>query len=144
MPVTTEVVVDADLLAITPSVVRGLADRDVRVARALLQELSERAAAFAAETGGSAFATVRQRVARGLLDGAVVAPKAGGELVVSMSQQELADAVGTVREVVVRSLRGLRRAGLIETRRHGIRIGAYERLLAEAYPEPGRRRNIGP
>jgi CRP/FNR family transcriptional regulator, cyclic AMP receptor protein len=64
MPGTTQVVVDAELLATPPTVLRGLADRDVRVAKALLLELSERAAAFAAEIGGSAFATVRQRVAR--------------------------------------------------------------------------------
>src|SRR5688572_30996986 len=43
MPVTTQVVVAADLLHVDPTVLRGLADRDVRVARALLCELSERA-----------------------------------------------------------------------------------------------------
>ena len=132
MPMTTQVVVDTDLLTITPTVLRGLADRDVRVARALLYELSERATAFAAEIGGSAFATVRQRVARHLLDRA---DPDGGELVAALSQQELADAVGTVREVVVRTLRELRRAGVVETGRHGIRIRAPEDLLAEAYPD---------
>jgi CRP/FNR family cyclic AMP-dependent transcriptional regulator len=142
MPVTTQVLVDADLLVITPTLLRGLADRDVRVAKALLLELSERAAAFAAEIGGSAFATVRQRVARHLLDRAVPS-EPGAELVTLLSQQELADAVGTVREVVVRTLRDLRRSGVIETGRHGIRVRAPERLLAEAYPDPGRRWNTG-
>jgi CRP/FNR family cyclic AMP-dependent transcriptional regulator len=143
MPVTTQVIVDTELLAVGPAELRGLADRDVRVAKALLLELSERAAAFAAEIGGSTFATVRQRVARHLLD--LAAPgQQGAELVTSVSQQELADAVGTVREVVVRTLRELRRSGVIETGRRGIRIHAAERLLAEAYPEPGRRWNTGP
>jgi CRP/FNR family transcriptional regulator, cyclic AMP receptor protein len=135
MPATTQVVVDAELLVIPPTRLRQLADRDVRVARALLFELSERAAAFAAEIGGSAFATVRQRVARQLLDRATPT-RSGAELLAALSQQELADSVGTVREVVVRTLRELRRAGILDTGRGGIRIRTPERLLAEAYPHP--------
>ena len=57
---------------------------------------------------------------------------------------KLADAAGTVREVVVRTLRELRRDKMIETGRHGIRIDAPEDLLAEAYPGPGSRWNTGP
>lgn len=136
MPVTTQAVVDSRLLAIRPVVLRRLADRDVRVARALLLELSERAAAFAAEISGSAFSSIRQRVARHLLDLAAQRQR-GTELVAQISQQELADAVGTVREVVVRTLREFRRIGVLETRRGAISIVAPDRLLAEAYPEPG-------
>jgi CRP/FNR family transcriptional regulator, cyclic AMP receptor protein len=142
MPVTTQAVVDSELVAIRPAVVRRLADRDIRVARALLLELSERAVAFAAEIGGSAFSSVRQRVARHLLDLATHRQR-GRELIAQVSQQELADAVGTVREVVVRTLRELRHDGLLETRRGGIRIVAPDRLLAEAYPQP-RNWNTGP
>jgi CRP/FNR family transcriptional regulator len=39
-----------------------------------------------------------------------------------VSQQELADAVGTVREVVARALRELRDAGLVETTRGGVLV----------------------
>ena len=143
MPVTIQVLSAADLLSIRPTVLRGLADRDVRVARALLHELSERVMAFVAEIGGSTFATVRQRVARHLLDRAAM-NHPDGELVAALTQQELADAVGTVREVVVRTLRDLRRDEVIETGRRGIRIHAPEHLLAEAYPSPGHRWNTGP
>lgn len=52
----------------------------------------------------------------------------------AITQQELADAVGTVREVIVRTLRDLRREGLLQTDRTGIVIADAERLLAEAYP----------
>jgi CRP/FNR family cyclic AMP-dependent transcriptional regulator len=52
----------------SPGVVRDLTERDVRVARALLSELSERAGGFLHEIPGSVFTTVRQRVARHLLD----------------------------------------------------------------------------
>ena len=77
---------------------RRAAERDVRVARALLDELSERVLSFVVEIP-SAFATVRQRVARHLLDLASERQR-GSELVASIGQQDLADAVGTVREVV--------------------------------------------
>ena len=48
-----------------------------------------------------------------------------------MSQQELADAVGTAREVVVRILRDLREDGLVTTGRDGITILDPGRLDAE-------------
>src|SRR6266545_7159851 len=66
MPATTQAVVDSDLLAIKPVVVRRLADHDVRVAKALLAELSERALALVAEIRSSTFSNVRQRIARHL------------------------------------------------------------------------------
>lgn len=52
-------------------------------------------------------------------------------LVARVTQSDLADAVGSVREVVVRVLRELRDDGLIETGRDGIVIVDSERLVAE-------------
>jgi CRP/FNR family transcriptional regulator len=139
MPVTTQALMDTDLLALDPATVRRMADHDLAVAKALLSELSERASAFAAEIGGAAFGNVRQRVARHLLDLAAERQR-GARLVAAITQQELADAVGTVREVIVRTLRDLRRESLLQTSRSGIVIADPERLLAEAY----RGWNIGP
>jgi len=133
LPVTIQSVTDAELLALRPSVVQRAAERDARVARTLLDELSERVLSFIAEIPGSAFATVRQRVARHLIDLASESRR-GPELVAAIGQQELADAVGSVREVVVRALRELREAGLVETRREEIVLLDAERLLGEAYP----------
>jgi CRP/FNR family transcriptional regulator len=67
LPATIQAVTQADLLVLRASIVQGAAERDVRVARALIDELSERVLAFIAEVP-SAFAPVRQRVARHLLD----------------------------------------------------------------------------
>ena len=131
LPVTVQTVTDAVLLAFPPSVLRRAAERDPQIARAFLGELSERVLDFIAEIPGSAFATVRQRVAHHLLDLASESQQ-GGRLVASIGQQELADAVGSVREVVVRALRELRREGLVETRRDGIVLLDAERLLEAA------------
>jgi CRP/FNR family cyclic AMP-dependent transcriptional regulator len=82
---------------------------------------------------------VRQRVARHLLDLASARVgeqpgsdhRAGRELVVQVSQQELANAVGTVREVVVRVLRELRQDGVVRTERDRIVLLEPGRLIQE-------------
>lgn len=134
LPATIQAVTEADVIVLRASVVRRAAEREVRVARALLGELSERVLAFIAEIP-TAFAPVRQRVARHLLDLASETQR-GPELRVAIGQQKLADAVGTVREVVVKALRELREDGVLRTGREGIVILDPERLAAEAYGDP--------
>jgi CRP-like cAMP-binding protein len=131
MPGSIQALVDSELLAFDPAEVRRAAADDPAVNAALLDELSQRVLSFVAEIPGSAFATVRQRVARHLLDLASEQQHAT-ELVARVSQQALADAVGSVREVVVRVLRELRAEGVVRTGRAGIVILAPERLLAES------------
>jgi CRP/FNR family transcriptional regulator, cyclic AMP receptor protein len=100
--------------------------------------VSERVLSFVWELSGSAFATVRQRVARHLLDlaservrGPAAEQRSGSELVVKVSQRELAEAVGTAREVVVRVLRELRQEGVVRTGRDQIVIADPARLIQE-------------
>lgn len=132
MPAATQALVDAELLRLSPAVVRRAVARDTRVAQAFLSELSERVLSFVDEIPGNTFTTVRQRVARHLLDLAAQREperEAVAEIVVPVSQQELADAVGTVREVVVRELRELRRDGVVRTERGHIVILDPARLV---------------
>jgi CRP/FNR family transcriptional regulator, cyclic AMP receptor protein len=132
MPAATQALVDAELLKLSPAVVRRAVACDARVAQAFLSELSERVVSYVDEIPGSSFATVRQRVARHLLDLAAQrgpGHEARAEIVVPVSQQELADAVGTVREVVVRVLRELRRDGVVRTERDHIVILDPARLV---------------
>jgi CRP/FNR family transcriptional regulator, cyclic AMP receptor protein len=139
MPATTQALVDAEVLRISATAARRMGTGDLRVARAFLDELSERALSFVYEIPGSAFTTVRQRVARHLLDLASARVReqpasdhlGGRELTVQVSQQELADAVGTVREVVVRVLRELRRDGVVRTERDQIVLLEPARLIQE-------------
>ncbi len=119
MPAGIQAMVPARLLRFAPDVVRRVAHDDPQVAEALLRELGDRALAYIHEITGSAFTTVRERIARHLLDLAAEESRvAGGDqrvLTVAVSQRQLADSVGTVREVVVRVLRDLRDAGVIST-----------------------------
>jgi CRP/FNR family transcriptional regulator len=130
MPATTQALVESELLVLNPDSVRKGARSDARVAEALLVEVSERVGAFVREITDSAFMTVRQRIGRHLLDLASEQQR-DADLVARISQQDLADAVGTVREVVVRVLRDLRGEGVVETGRVGIRIVAPHLLVDE-------------
>src|SRR5262245_16990821 len=129
MPGGIQALVDSDLLVLGAAGLRAASERDLAVAAALLGELSERVHWFVAEIPGASFATVRQRIARHLLDLAADHQR-GTRLVAPISQQALADAVGTVREVVVRALAELRRDGLVATGDGGIRILDPDRLAA--------------
>lgn len=88
---------------------------DGRVAWLLAEELNRRLYATLQQTAINAFGSVRQRVAAHLLDLASVQQRPQSQLVARISQQELADAVGSVREVVARVLREFRLAGMVST-----------------------------
>jgi CRP/FNR family cyclic AMP-dependent transcriptional regulator len=126
-PFAVQALVDSELLRLRPVVVRKIADREPLVTSALLTETSERVLGFIAELSDTAF-SVRRRVARHLLDLASEQQQ-GAELVARISQQELADAVGTSREVVVPVLRELREARVVRTERGGIALLRPEQLL---------------
>lgn len=119
MPAGIQAMVQVRLLRFSPAVVRRAAHEDPAVAEALLRELADRALTYVHEITGSAFTTVRERVARHLLDLAAQESRAAAgtrrALKVAVSQRQLADSVGTVREVVVRVLRDLRDEGVIST-----------------------------
>jgi|SRR6202023_1437367 len=70
------------------------------------------------------------RVAQHLLDLATAAPD--GSIVAPVSHQVLAEATGTAREVVTRTLRGFRSQGLVDTRKGRIVITDPARLTRVA------------
>jgi CRP/FNR family transcriptional regulator, cyclic AMP receptor protein len=113
------------------------ARRDPRVSWAIAEELSRRLYDALEQTAVNAFGSVRQRVAAHLLDLASSRQRPHGRLVAQVSQQELADAAGSVREVVARALRDLRAAGIVATTADSVVILDPARLYAEA-EEPGR------
>jgi len=139
LPASLQTLTATKLLSLSPESVRQMVNEDPKVAVALLEELSERVLTFIYEIPDSAFASVRQRMARHLLDlASELAPEHVGagpeldtELVVKASQSELAEAVGTAREVVVRILRELRHEGIVHTGRIGIVILNPARLVQE-------------
>jgi CRP/FNR family transcriptional regulator, cyclic AMP receptor protein len=108
------------------------ARQDPRVSWAIAEELNRRLYGVLEQTAVNAFGSVRQRVAVHLLDLASDRQRAEGGLVANVSQQELADAAGSVREVVARALRELRVAGIVATNADRIEILDPARLYAES------------
>ena len=114
----------------------GLADGEWVLSLADLQALGAKHLAenpTAVDEAGEPDCARSTKLARHLLD--IAQPARGaGPLVAHISQAALADAVGTSREVVVRVLRDLRVAGLVETGRDGVVLLAPERLHEESWP----------
>jgi CRP/FNR family transcriptional regulator len=130
----------AEVEAVEPSVLLHLdlprLERTARLQPALAMAFAEELADMLRNSyrtlAATAFATVRSRLARDLLEraGRAEAPRPGAR--VRVTQQALADATGSVREVVARALRELRRRGVIETHQSGVTILDVRALIAEA------------
>jgi CRP/FNR family transcriptional regulator len=89
---------------------------DPSVALNLLEGLSRRIAGLVEKVSKLSSESVQARLSRYLLDRISTRANAGTSPVFSlgMTQAALAEELGTVREVVVKSLRGLREAGAID------------------------------
>jgi CRP/FNR family transcriptional regulator len=120
--VGVQTLAESRLFRIDSPTLTAAARRDPRVSWALAEELSRRLYETLEQTAINAFGSVRQRVAAHLLDLASAQQRPHGRLVARVSQQELADAVGSVREVVARVLRDFRLDRLVVTSPDSIHI----------------------
>ena len=86
-----------------------------------------------------ALAEVAQRVAQYLVEQAPAAAVKGGslELELTHTNQDIADRVGTAREVVSRSFAGFQRKGWIQKENRKVRILDLEALKRFAAGEEG-------
>jgi CRP/FNR family transcriptional regulator, cyclic AMP receptor protein len=120
--VSVQTLAESSLFRIDSRTLIAAAHRDARVSWALAEELNRRLYETLQQTAIIAFGSVRQRVAAHLLDLASAHLRPQGRLVARVSQQELADAVGSVREVVARVLRDFRLDRLVATSPDSIHI----------------------
>ena len=130
--VGVQAVEPSGLFRISSRTLTAAARRDPRVSWAVAEELNRRLYDTLEQTAVNAFGSVHQRVAAHLLDLASAQQHPAGRLVAHISQQELADAVGSVREVVARALRDFRVAGVVATTADSIVILDAARLYAES------------
>lgn len=114
-PTSIQAMTSASVAALRVETLRSLLGSDPRVGRVCAEELTRQLYRALEGLSEQAFFSVRQRIVHHLLDLASMAE--GPHPLVRASQQELADAVGSVREVVSRTLHRLRDEGLIETSR---------------------------
>jgi CRP-like cAMP-binding protein len=108
-----EALQDTTVLLLPRTALMGLARRRADVSWALTQEIAQQAMRDQELIATNVFSPIRTRVARHLL---MLATKQGRELVLRVSHQEIADAIGSVREVVSRALCRFQDEGLVERR----------------------------
>jgi len=120
-PVSVQILTEAKLLMLNVQRLQTAGQTEPAVGWLIAQEVTHRLYDTLVALAGNAFGSLQQRVARHLLDLAASSQKGRG-LEVKVTQQELADAVGSVRPVVARIIRDLRKAGIISSTSDGILI----------------------
>ena len=118
-PAAAQAVVPTRVVAMSAQVLRSRAQRDSQLAWAMAEEMAGSLFNIQERLAHNVFAPVRSRVARYLLD---VATPAGPGHVAAASYEDIAGAIGTVREVVARTLAALRDDGLIHRTEEGIAL----------------------
>jgi CRP/FNR family transcriptional regulator, cyclic AMP receptor protein len=98
IPASIQMVTNAELLVLSARTLRRLGRDELAVGWLLAQELARRLTETYEAVADNAFGSLRERVARHLLDLAAVREDA--RLVADVTQQELAEAVGSTRPAV--------------------------------------------
>jgi CRP/FNR family transcriptional regulator, cyclic AMP receptor protein len=119
---SVQLVTDSNTIRLDVATVRRRVDADPAVASALAGDLALRYSHTVRRVALHVFGTVVQRVAFDLLERATRTQISTGMLQANVSHQEIADGIGSVRQVVTRALAELRKRGLIEVTHRVVRI----------------------
>jgi CRP/FNR family cyclic AMP-dependent transcriptional regulator len=126
-PLAIQALTNCTVLEIDAEAFAQCVATQISVSAAVIRELARRLEDVYATAGDSAFGSIRQRVVRQLLmlaEPATVGPWP----CVQVSHQQIADAIGSSREVVARLLGRLRDEGLIQTGQRSIDLLNVDRL----------------
>ena len=110
-----QVISQTTLLHLQAARVRALIERRPEFTHALLDEATDGLRHSFRVLGASAFTSVGARLARDIIERASLSGPLRAGVHLSVTHQSLADATGSVREVVGRALRNLREEGVITT-----------------------------
>lgn len=135
--VSVQTLAESTLFTINSRTLAEAARQDAAVAWTVAEELNRRLNATLHQVAVNTFGSVKQRVAAHLLELASTQQRPHGQPLVQVSQQDLADAIGSVREVAARTLRELRAAGIVATAPDGIAILDADRLRGESWSPAG-------
>ena len=133
-----EAIDDGVICTITPDELRKLIERHPLIGINIIRHLSGRLQAAERELEAMAYHRVDQRLARKLIDLATrfgVETPRGTLIQARLTQQELAEMVGTTRETLAHTLAAFRRDGLLDTAHHQVVIRDAERLAEVADPD---------
>ncbi len=131
-PASLQALTEVDTLVCTVAAFWELLAREPRLALVMMKDLARRQRHLVRLVDELALHTVQSRLIRLLLDRAESAER--GEEVVTLTQTEMASQVGTVREMVGRTLKVLEGLGLIDL--EAGKITVLDRAGLESRAEP--------
>jgi CRP-like cAMP-binding protein len=120
--VFVQVVVDSTLTILQIARVRALAATDIHVVTAIARHFATQLDDAFRLISIRSLGDVRERLAYDILERACRRQLDAGRLEVRATQTDLADSIGSSREVVGRTIKGMRAAGIVETAHGAIRI----------------------
>jgi CRP/FNR family transcriptional regulator, cyclic AMP receptor protein len=126
-----EAIDEGVICTITPDELRRLIERFPLIGVNIIRHLSQRLQAAERELEAMAYQRVDQRLARKLQDLALrfgIVTERGTLIQARLTQQELAEMIGTTRETLAHTLGDFRRRGLLDTVRQQVLIRDAERL----------------
>jgi CRP/FNR family transcriptional regulator len=119
---SVQLVTDSESIRLDVATVRRRVEADAALASSLAGDLALRYSHTVRCLAIHVFGTVVERVAFDLLERATRTQISTGMLQANASHQEIADGIGSVRQVVTRALTDLRKQGLIEISHRVVRI----------------------
>jgi CRP-like cAMP-binding protein len=125
-----QAVVDSTMATLDVERVRELAMTEIEVTIAIATHLAARIRSAFQLIAVRSLGNIRERVAYDLLDRACRSQLESGRLEVRATHSDLADSIGSSREVVSRALRDLRVARIVETAPGMVRVIDPMRLAA--------------
>jgi CRP/FNR family transcriptional regulator len=117
-----QVITESTLTMLDSKTVSDLAATEIEVAAAINAHLSMRVRAAQKLIAVRSLGSIRERVAYDLLDRASQSQLVVGRLEVNATQADIADSIGSSREVISRALTSLRAKGIVETAPGVVRI----------------------
>jgi CRP/FNR family cyclic AMP-dependent transcriptional regulator len=125
-----QAITESTLILLDPDKFRTLAKKEPQVAMAMAATLSMRVRDGFRLTTVRSLGSIRERVAYDLLTRASQSQRVVGRLEVQATQAQLADSIGSSREVLSRAMRDLRAAGIVETSPGLVRVINPQKLAA--------------
>lgn len=123
-----QAVTDATVTSLDVNLLRRQASVDIDVSTALWAYMAALEANSTRIIAVRTLGDITERLAFDLLDRACARQLESGELMVQATQQQLADSIGSVREVIARTLRKLRDDRIITTAPNCVRVVDVRRL----------------
>jgi CRP-like cAMP-binding protein len=123
-------ITESTVVALDTEVVRTLAATELEMSAAISLDLAMRIRDAYRLIAVRSLGNIRERMAYDLLDRAAQSQLVVGRLEVTATQADLADSIGSSREVISRALRDLRAERIVETAPGLIRVLDPERLAA--------------